>query len=160
MTLGNLIEFPELEVLHLYRFGDNMAGTQDPRFIDQKEYVIIWQIYMPNLREVALSPDVIWACSLPMPHATHRRRVKRVWSRYTVEPMEGVEGLLIVPCPKEARKYEALGRERRIFRQSLTSLNGNMHATNVLGAAQLFDGEDDTVVEEIPDDIEDEQDFQ
>lgn len=116
MTLGNMIEFPQLERLHLYRFGDKMAGSEDGRFIDHKEYMIIWQLYMTNLYEVALSSDVVWVRSPSPLHAQVQsgRKAKRTWSRYAVEPMNGVEGLLTVPCPKEAKRYEAMSRERRI----------------------------------------------
>ena len=106
-----------------------MAGGEDDRFIDQKEYMIIWQLYMPNLCEVALSPDIIWSRSPAMPHAPGCRKVKRTWSRYSVEPMDGVEGLIVVPCPKEARKYEAAGRDRRNPRQFIQALhNGHIIA--------------------------------
>ncbi|KAL5532064.1 hypothetical protein ACEPAF_5628 [Sanghuangporus sanghuang] len=126
MTLGNQIEFPHLERLHLYRFGDTMAGGEDDRFIDQKEYMIIWQLYMPNLCEVALSPDIIWSRSPAVPHAPGGRKVKRTWSRYAVEAMDGVEGLIVVPCPKEARKYEAAGRDRQNPRQFVNAFP-NVH---------------------------------
>ncbi|KAL5504747.1 hypothetical protein ACEPAH_7410 [Sanghuangporus vaninii] len=126
MTLGNLIEFPHLERLHLYRFGDTMAGGEDDRFIDQKEYMIIWQLYMPNLCEVALSPDIIWSRSPAVLHAPGGRKVKRTWSRYAVEAMEGVEGLIVVPCPKEARKYEAARRDHRNPRQFVNAFP-NVH---------------------------------
>ncbi|THH08039.1 hypothetical protein EW145_g2976 [Phellinidium pouzarii] len=118
MTLGNLIELPKLERLHLYRFGDKMAGTDDDNFVDQKEYMVIWPLYMPNLREVALSPDVVWTKS-PGPPRRMGRRSKPTWSRFAVEPMDGVEGLVVIPCPKEAKKYEALGKERRLFHRDL-----------------------------------------
>lgn len=85
MTLGNIIEFPNLERLHLYRFGDCMQDRPDDLFQDHKEYMVIWQRYMPHLVEVALAPDVIWSrapgCKTP-------------WARMTVKPMRGVEGLV------------------------------------------------------------------
>ncbi|KAI5120288.1 hypothetical protein M0805_005345 [Coniferiporia weirii] len=122
MSLGNLIELPHLERLHLYRFGDKMAGGDDDKFVDHKEYMIIWQLYMPNLCEVALSSDIVWIKSpTPSRSTGPGRRPKSSWSRYAVEPMDGVEGLVVIPCPKEARKYEALGKERRLYRDSFVN---------------------------------------
>lgn len=149
MTLGNLIEFPHLECLHLYRFGDKMAGTEDERFIDQKEYMIIWQLYMPNLREVALSSDIVWARTPAVPHASGGRKVKRTWSRYAVEPMDGVEGLIVVPCPKEARKYEAVGRDRHRYRQYQTFQN--LHFMTHIAPPNIAEQE---VIPEDPMDLE------
>ena len=85
MTLGNLIEFPNLEVLHLYRFGKQMASYPDESFEEHREYMIIWQRYMPNLREVALSSDVVWM---------RTRGPKPGWSREIVKAMEGTVGLI------------------------------------------------------------------
>ncbi|TDL18062.1 hypothetical protein BD410DRAFT_793756 [Rickenella mellea] len=82
MTVGNMIEFPCLETLHLYRLGDSITLPQSPnknkmdlhinggvnkdRLEDQKEYMIIWQRHMPYLREVALCSDVVWVNSLAL----------------------------------------------------------------------------------------------
>ncbi|EJD07971.1 uncharacterized protein FOMMEDRAFT_130977 [Fomitiporia mediterranea MF3/22] len=112
MILGNLIEFPHMERLHLYKLGDNMAGTEDDRFIDQKEYMIIWQIHMPDLCEVALSPDIIWARAPAVPNLPGGRRMKRMWFRCAIEPMDGAESLVAVASPKETSQYDASRAER------------------------------------------------
>ena len=48
---------------------------------------------------------------------TRRRRPQAPsqWGRYAIspQPLDGVEGLLVIPCPKDARRFEAVGRERR-----------------------------------------------
>lgn len=138
MSVGTKVEFPYLERFHLYRFGDRMAGKDASAFVDHKEYVIIWQRSMPNLREVVLSPDVIWmrvdpVVTLPPSvsgsfeavsslttmearNERHRRpKAYNQWARYAIspQPLDGVEGLLVIPCPKDARRFEAVGRERR-----------------------------------------------
>ena len=62
MSIGPQIEFPFLEKLHLYRFGDYMKQSGDEeRYMDHKEYLIIWQLYMSNIREVALTSNTIWS---------------------------------------------------------------------------------------------------
>ena len=85
MTLGNIIEFPKLERLHLYRFNDRMARNPESDFEDHKEYVIIWQRHMPNLREVALASDVVW---------TRGQGRKANWMRTNVTQMRGVDNLV------------------------------------------------------------------
>ena len=85
MSLGNLIEFPCLEILHLYRFGDEMASCPDSVFDEQKQYFFVWQLHMPKLREIALAPDVIWLRS---------RGPKPGWYRETIKRMEGSVGLI------------------------------------------------------------------
>ena len=162
MTLGNLIEFPHLERLHLYRFGDKMAGTEDERFIDQKEYMIIWQLYMPNLGEVALSSDVVWARSTAVSHERGTYKAKQSWLRYAVEPMDGVEGLIVVTCPKEAGKYEAARADRQRYRQYHPFPNFHIHPPpNLHFLAQnvnLNIAEQNVILENLVD-LGDEQDF-
>lgn len=78
MSLGNLIEFPLLECLHLYRLGHTMAGRPNADFQDHKEYAIIWHRHMGHLREVSLCSDVVW------------RRVHGCqWLRTYVNPTHG-----------------------------------------------------------------------
>ncbi|KLO13672.1 hypothetical protein SCHPADRAFT_852241 [Schizopora paradoxa] len=85
MTLGNIIEFPKLERLHLYRLNDKMARSPESDFQDHKEYVIIWQRHMPNLREVALAADVVWI---------RGQGKKAGWMRTNVAQMRGVDNLV------------------------------------------------------------------
>ncbi len=84
MRFGNVVEFQHLERLHLYKFGDRMADAPEDVMETHKEYMIIWQRYMPYLTEVALCPDVVW----------ERCPQKLGWSRRNVSPMEGVKGRL------------------------------------------------------------------
>ena len=84
-----------------------MRGSQDTAFIDHKEYVVIWQRHMPNLREVALCSDVVWIRS----QCTVDKRSKLVWTRYSVDPMDAIEGLVILP---EAVKALPLERQLRM----------------------------------------------
>lgn len=95
MSLGNLIEFPELERLYLYRPDNKMATADWEAFQDHQEYLIIWQRYMPKLREVAFCSDVIWTKA--QSHAVSKDAPSSYWTRYTVEPMSGVEGLVCYP---------------------------------------------------------------
>ena len=78
MTLGNIIEFPNLESLHLFQLGHVLHSNkkkyaymdletrrkmqaEDERLLeDHKEYLIIWERFMPRLKEVRLVEDVVW----------------------------------------------------------------------------------------------------
>jgi hypothetical protein len=75
MTLGNIIEFPNLESFHLFRIGHvtnknyqytdtstkKRMQAEDERLMeDHREYLIIWERYMPMLKEVRLVEDVVW----------------------------------------------------------------------------------------------------
>ncbi len=82
MRFVTVVEFQYLERLHLYKFGDRMADAPEETMETHKEYMIIWQRYMPYLTEVALCPDIVW------------ERCSHGWSRRSVSPMEGAKGLL------------------------------------------------------------------
>ena len=102
MSLGNLIEFPNLERLTLFCPEKKMATADYEAFEDHREYLIIWQRYMPKLREVAFCSDVIWTKTQSTGYGSNP--TSQNWTRYTVEPMTGVEGLVIYPDQAEAKK--------------------------------------------------------
>lgn len=70
MSLGTELKLPLLERFHLYRLGDRMTEKDANIFVEHKEYVIIWQRFMPNLRDVVLSPDVRWIRNDCIPPST------------------------------------------------------------------------------------------
>ena len=105
MSIGPQIEFPFLEKLHLYRFGEYMKQSGDEeRYMDHKEYLIIWQLYMSNIREVALTSNNIWRRSDNLPSQTllkHTNKKGFSWSCYLVEHvMDGTESLIELSCPR------------------------------------------------------------
>ena len=88
MLLGNVIEFPDLERLYLYRINSKMARAPERDFEDHHEYLIIWQRHMPKLREVAFTSDVVWT--------RHANGTKKFcsWLRTNTPPMKGVPTII------------------------------------------------------------------
>lgn len=133
MSLGNVIEFPELERLYLYRPTHKMASLDADAFVDHNEYLIIWQRYMPNLREVALCSDVIWSRSEPK---VVGGRTKYTWSRRVVKPMDVIEGLVTLQDVKPYRRNQTQGHDyarHDLFNEQLegNALHDLLHNANL-----------------------------
>ena len=117
MTIGNIIEFPNLESFHLFRLGHSLTKSfqytaasmkkrvqleEEQLMEDHREYMIIWERYMPRLKEVRLMEDVVW-----VKREEERKRT------YEDEEMMGGDVMMYGVLDERLMSRMSAGRKRR-----------------------------------------------
>ena len=117
MTIGNIIEFPNLESFHLFRPGHSLTKSfqytaasmkkrvqleEEQLMEDHREYMIIWERYMPRLKEVRLMEDVVW-----VKREEERKRT------YEDEEMMGGDVMMYGVLDERLMSRMSAGRKRR-----------------------------------------------